>query len=244
VARHPVAAAALRALTLAPGIAPLGALFGASAVAAGFSPAAAVALSAVIFAGGAQFAAVGLVASGASWLAASALVAVINSRYFLLSAATLDLARKGSATRAQRVLVALGTVDESYALQAAWAKQAAVGALGLLMISAWLWTIWVASTLAGALLGAHLPALLNAPVGASASSPSAAVAPWGLDYALPGIFVGLLGIFADTRERLLAGLAALAAAGALALVGLGTVAVLVVPPLFAFALGRWRPSAR
>src|SRR5437763_16466459 len=32
----------------------------------------------------------GLVATGASWLAASALVAVINSRYFLLSAATLD----------------------------------------------------------------------------------------------------------------------------------------------------------
>jgi len=226
VGRHPALEAALRALTLAPGIAPLGALFGASAVAAGFSPAAAVALSAVVFAGGAQFAAVGLVATGASMLAASALVAVINSRYFLLSAAALDLGRKAGAARAERVGLALGTVDESFALQAAWAKQGAVAALGLLMISTWLWLLWVASTLAGALLGAHLPAL----------------APWGLDYALPGIFVGLLGIFADTRERLFAGLAALAVAGALALVGLGTVAVLVVPPLFAFALGRWRPA--
>src|SRR5438067_9871764 len=201
-------------------------LFGASAVAAGFSPAAAVALSAVVFAGGAQFAAVGLMATSASWLAASALVAVINSRYFLLSAAALDLGRKSGATRGQRVGLALGTVDESFALQAAWAKQGAVAALGLLMISAWLWALWIVSRLAGALLGAHLPA----------------IAPLGLDYALPGIFVGLLGIFADTRERLIAGLAALAVAGALALVGLGTVAVLVVPPLFAFGLGRWRPS--
>ena len=219
-----------RALTLAPGIAPLGALFGAAAAAAGFPPAAAVALSAFVFAGGAQFAAVGLVASGGGALAATVLVAIVNSRYFLLSAATLDLARPSRPSVAARIALALGVVDESYALQAAWGKRggaAVVPLAGLLAIPLTLWLIWVASTLAGALLGARMPD----------------VAPLGLDYALPGIFVGLLGIFADTRERLAAGLAALAVAGALALAGYGIVAVLVVPPVFAFALGRWRAHA-
>lgn len=223
--RSPVAAGVTRALTLAPGVVPLGAVFGATAVAAGFSPLAAVALSALVFAGGAQFAAVALAATGAGALAAVALVAIVNSRYFLLSAATLDLARRAGAPWWGRVLLALGVVDESYALQAAWAKKATVSLAGLLAVPATLWVVWVASTTLGALAGERVPDL----------------APLGLDYALPGIFVGLLGIFADSPSRLRAGIAAAAAGGLLALAGFGTVAVLLVPPALAFALGRWGP---
>ena len=218
---------AVRALALAPGIVPLGMLFGAAAAAAGISPWAAAAFSVVVFAGTAQFAAVGLVATGASLGGAVLLVALINARYFLLSAATLDLGRRAGARPWQRVALALGVVDETYALQAAWARQSAATAAGLLLVSLTFWLMWVGGTLAGALVGERLPDLR----------------PYGLDYALPGIAVGLLGIFADTRERLLAGLAALGVAGALALAGLGTLAVLLVPPAFAFALGRWRPRA-
>jgi 4-azaleucine resistance transporter AzlC len=214
----------LRGLVLAPGITPLAVVFGATATTAGFSPLAATMVSALVFAGGAQFAAVGLVGLGGSVLAAVGLVAVVNSRYFLLSAATLDLARERGATRRQRALLALGVVDESYALQAAWARSGVAPLVGLLMVPLTLWTCWVLGTLAGALLGSALPPL----------------APIGLDYALPGIFVGLLGIFADNRERALAGAAAVVLAGALAWVGLTTIAVLVVPPALAFALGRWR----
>jgi 4-azaleucine resistance transporter AzlC len=224
-ARHAAAEGALRALGLATGLAPLGLLFGAAAASAGFSPLAAVLLSALVFAGGAQFAAVGLAGTGAAVLAIVLLVAVINSRYFLLSAAALDLARPAAPTRLQRVLLALGVVDESYALQAAWAKGRRVAVQGLLAVSATLWAVWVLSTLAGAYVGRLVPDLV----------------PFGLDYILPGIFVGLLGIFADTRPRLLAGIAALAVAGALAFFGFGTLAVLLVPPLLAFALGRWGP---
>jgi len=216
----------VQAFTLAPGIVPLGLLFGAAAVAAGFSPAAAIALSALVFAGGAQFATVGLVATGATALAATALVFLINSRYFLLSAATLDLGRQSGATPFSRLALALGTVDESFALQAAWAKRALPPLAGLLAIPFTLWVLWVGATAVGAYLGELLPA----------------VEPFGLDYALPGIFVGLLGIFADTKPRLYAGLAALGVAAALTLVGLTLVAVLLVPPLFAFALGRWAPG--
>lgn len=217
-----------RALTLAPGLVPLGLLFGAAAVKAGLSAPAATAASALVFAGGAQFAAVGLLASGAGPLAIAGVVAVVNSRYLLLSAATLDLARRAGARAPARVALALGTVDESFALQAAWAREGAVGVLGLVVVPLGLWSLWVASTLVGALAGERIPA----------------VEPWGLDYALPGIFVGLLGIFADSRPRLVAGLGALALAAALALAGYGILAVLVVPALFAFAAGRWGPDLR
>jgi predicted branched-subunit amino acid permease len=128
------------------------------------------------------------------------------------------------ATPRQRIALALGVVDESYALQAAWVKDASASAVGLLVVPATLWILWIGGTLVGALLGARLPDL----------------APLGLDYALPGIFVGLFGIFADTRERLLAGLAAVAIGIAAALLGYGSWAVLLVPASMAFALGRWR----
>lgn len=223
--RRPVVEGILRALTLAPGLAPLGLLFGAAAVSAGFSPLGAVLLSAAVFAGGAQFATVGLAATGTAVVVIVALVALINSRYFLLSTATLDLGRASGASRAQRILLALGVVDESFALQAAWARSRAVAVRGLLAVPATLWSIWVLSTLLGAYVGGALPDL----------------EPYGLDYALPGIFVGLFGIFADTRPKLYAGLAALALAGGAALLGFGTWAVLVVPPAVAFGLGRWGP---
>lgn len=225
-ARRPEAEGVLRALPLVPGLFPLGVLFGAAAVNAGLTPLAAVALSGLVFAGGAQFAAVGLAAGGSAILAIVTLVALINARYFLLSTATLDLARAAGATRWERVLLALGVVDESFALQAAWAGGGkAVAARGLLAVSATLWGVWVVSTLVGALVGGLVPDL----------------EPFGLDYVLPGIFVGLFGLFADSRPRLLAGVAALLAAGGLALAGYGTWAVLLVPPLLAFALGRWTP---
>lgn len=224
--RPPIAEGILRALTLAPGLVPLGLLFGAAAAEAGMSPSAATLVSALVFAGGAQFAAVGLLATGASALAITGIVAIVNSRYLLLSAATLDLARRAGARAPARIALALGTVDESYALQAAWAKERATTVAGLLIVPATLWLLWVASTLAGALIGKQLPD----------------VEPWGLDYALPGIFVGLLGIFADSRPRLLAGIAALALAGTLAWMGYGVAAVLIVPAGFAFALGKFGPE--
>ncbi|HUR69319.1 MAG TPA: AzlC family ABC transporter permease [Candidatus Thermoplasmatota archaeon] len=225
MARHPVIEGMLRALSLAPGIIPLGMVFGAAASAAGMGAAGATLLSALVFAGGAQFASLAYL--GAPYVAIG-LVAIVNSRYFLLSAAALDLARRAGATRAQRVLIALGVVDESYALQAAWARETIPSIVGLLAVPFTFWTMWVGGTLAGALIGDRLPSLV----------------PFGLDYALPGIFVGLLGIFADTRARLVAGLVALALGGALALAGFGTIAVLLVPPALAFALGRWGPAQR
>jgi 4-azaleucine resistance transporter AzlC len=208
-----------RTLPLAPGIVPLGLLFGATAVSAGFTLPQATLLSAVVFAGTAQFASVALASAGASLAAILATVAMINSRYLLMTIAALEPARRAGAARATRVALALGVVDETYAVQSAW-KGAPVG--GLLLVSLLFWAMWVGGTILGALVGARLPDLR----------------PFGLDYALPGLFVGLFGIFADSRAKLVAGLAALAAAAALTLAGAGTAAILLVPPVVTLAAGR------
>lgn len=221
--RSDVAEGILRALPLGAGIASLGLVYGASMVAAGFPTAAIVFYSATVFAGAAQFATLGAVAAGAGVLTILGLVLLLNARYFLMSAATLELGRKAGATPMQRILLALGVVDESYALQAAAAREGRAPTKLLLAIPATLWVLWIVSSYAGTFLGGRIPDLR----------------PFGLDYLLPGIFVGLLGVFADTRERLLVGIAAFVVAGAMALAGQGRLAVLLVPPLTAFAMGRW-----
>lgn len=213
----------MRALSLAPGIVPLGLVFGATAVEAGIPVSGAVLLSALVFAGGAQFATAALVATGASVLTVVGLVFLINARYFLLSTATIDLGRRAGAGPASRVALALGTVDESYALQAAWARAGAVPLAGLLAIPATLWVLWVAATVAGAFVGTRLPDLR----------------PFGLDYILPGLFIGLLGIFADSPARLRAGVVAVVVEAALVLLGHGRLGLLLVPPALAFLYGHY-----
>lgn len=215
--------AAARALALAPGLVPLGMLFGATAVAEGWTVGQAAAASATVFAGAAQFAALAVDAGDASVAAAVALVLVINSRYVLLATATLELARPQRPGPAARVLLALLVVDESYALQSEWARRGGAKVAGLAAIGACLWLAWLASTVAGALLGGGLPSL----------------EPYGLDYALAGLFVGLFGLFADTRPKLAVGLLCVGLAAVASLLGAGLATVVVVPPVVAFAAGRW-----
>jgi predicted branched-subunit amino acid permease len=215
--------AAARALVLAPGIVPLGMLFGASAMAQGWSLPQALATSGLVFAGAAQFAALALHGQGASLAAVAAVVLVVNSRYFLLTTAALELARPGKPSRGERIALSLLVVDESYALQSAWARQGGARPFGLVAVGASLWLLWMGATLAGSLLGDRAPPL----------------APFGLDYALPGLFVGLFGIFADSRPKLAVGLLAVALSAVAALAGLGIASVVLVPPALAFAAGRW-----
>ena len=215
----------LRAFSLAPGVLPLGLLFGAAAGLQGFTVASAVGFSAAVFAGATQFAVLALLQTGASLWAAIGLVAILNMRYLLLSVATLDMGRRAGLGTVGRVLLGLGVVEEAFALQAAWAKRNGGTAprIGLLVIPATLATMWLASTAVGLVVGARLP-----PLG-----------PWGLDYALPGIFVGLFGVFAEDRGRLRAGVVAVVLGGVLGLFGLTLVAALVVPPFVAAGAAWW-----
>ena len=93
---------------------PVGLVFGLTALQAHYSLLDVIANSAIAFAGGAQFAAAGLVKDGASWLAIAGVVALVNARHLLYSAALGPYA--GDRPRRERALMAHFLTDETFAL--------------------------------------------------------------------------------------------------------------------------------
>lgn len=93
---------------------PVGLVFGLTALEARYSLFDVIANSAIAFAGGAQFAAAGLVKSGASWLAIAGVVALVNARHLLYSAALGPYVNDRS--RRERALMAHFLTDETFAL--------------------------------------------------------------------------------------------------------------------------------
>lgn len=217
-------AALARAFVLAPGILPLSLLYGIAAGGAGFTAAQVFLMSGFGFAGTAQFAAINLANAGAGFLAAAGTTFVINSRYLLMTTGTLQLVQHRRAPAWKRIWLSLLVVDENYALQQQWAEQGKPRTWDLILLGSTIWVIWMTGSLAGLLVGDRLPDLMAI----------------GLDYALPGLFVGLLGIFAKDREHAALGLACLALGGVLALVGQAVLATVLVPVVAAIGWGRWR----
>lgn len=93
---------------------PVGLVFGLTALQAHYSLLDVVANSAIGFAGGAQFAAAGLVKNGASWLAIAGVVALVNARHLIYSAALGPYAN--GRPRRERALMAHFLTDETFAL--------------------------------------------------------------------------------------------------------------------------------
>jgi predicted branched-subunit amino acid permease len=158
-------------LPIAAVIAVLGVVLGYAAHAAGLSPLAAATMSATTFAGGAQFAAIAVIGDGGTLFAALATAAALNARYALLGA-TLTSRAPGNLPR--RLLIAHLTVDESWAVAytggGQFSRERLIGAGIVLLI------VHVTSTALGATLGTSL------------GDPGS----WGLDAALPALFVLLL----------------------------------------------------
>ena len=105
---------------------PVGLVYGLTALQAHYSLVDVLANSTIALAGGAQFAAAGLVKDGASWLAIAGVVALVNARHLLYSAAvapyltatsTKQSTSDSSATsRRERAVMAHFLTDESFAL--------------------------------------------------------------------------------------------------------------------------------
>jgi predicted branched-subunit amino acid permease len=159
-------------LPIAVVIAALGVLLGHAARMAGFSPLAAAVMSATTFAGGAQFAAIAVFGDGGSIAAAVGTAVAPNARYALMGATLLAPTARGGV--ANRLLVAHLTVDETWAV--AHAGNVARGRERLIGAGIVLLVVHVASTALGAAMGTSL----------------GNVHAWGLDSALPALFVVLL----------------------------------------------------
>ena len=181
------------------GVAPFGLIVGVTASGAGLSTLEASAMSMMVFAGASQLAALELISVGAAapivWLSA----ALINARFLMYSASLAPHWQRLSL--GWRSLMAYALTDQAYALSIIRYEHHRPSDprgyyLGLSVV---LWLTWQTTTIAGAVLGARVPAS------------------WSLDFAVPLIFLSLLAPV--VRDR--AGASAAASAGVVAVLALG-----------------------
>lgn len=168
----------VRAITpLMVGAIPFGIIFGAVAVTGALSPAATVAMSAFVFAGAAQFVAAGMIAGGAATWLIVATTFIVNLRHALYGTSLAPHMRR----LPQRWLALLGflLVDEVYlfairrytnADPSPYKHWYYLGAGSTIYVN------WQLSTWIGVWAGQSI------------ADPRA----WGLDFALPVTFIGLL----------------------------------------------------
>jgi 4-azaleucine resistance transporter AzlC len=204
---------------------PVGLVFGLTALQAHYSLFDVMANSAIAFAGGAQFAAAGLIKTNASWLAIAGIVALVNARHLLYSAALAPYANERP--RAERAVMAHFLTDETFALALAHFRR--IGAFdrrGYWIAAMAIFVPWqVGSTLGYVVAGA------------------VDINRLGLDVAFPAAMAGLsLGMVTGRRD-VAAAMGAVSVAVVVGLIGgasLGLVAGAVIGPVFGLAV---KPSS-
>lgn len=174
------------------GYIPIGLAFGVLATQAGLKVWQVFFMSLMVYAGSAQFIAVGLLAVGASWSTIVITTFLVNSRHILMSASLAPYLK--SYPNALLALISFGITDETYAVamgEITKDNKKPPYFLGLNITSQFFWII---STVTGAAVGNVIP------------DPQA----FGLHFALPAMFIGLLVIqMKGSLSLVIAGLAML-----------------------------------
>lgn len=174
------------------GAIPFGLIFGTLGGSSGLSVAATMAMSVFVFAGSAQFIALGLLAANTGWPLIVLTTFVVNLRHMLYALALLPHVKHLS----QRWLVPLAfwLTDETFAVVIQRYQQADAVRFkhwyylgsALAMYGNWQLCTWL-----GVLAGQRLPN----------------IAAWGLDFAMPVTFIGMVVPYLRTRPMWLAMLA-------------------------------------
>jgi 4-azaleucine resistance transporter AzlC len=131
-------------------------------------------LSLLVYAGSAQFIASAMMASGAAAAAIILTTFLVNLRHLLMSASLAPFLKHISSP--VLTWISMGITDETYAAgypEASSGKATPAFYIGLNGLSH---SCWIFSTVSGCLLGSRIP------------NPEK----WGLDYALPAMFIALL----------------------------------------------------
>lgn len=163
-----------------------GLVAGVAVVESGLTGLEGVAMSALWFAGAAQLAALDLLQANAPIAVVVLTALVVNARYVMYSAAIAPYFERFS--RPSRWTAAFFIIDITFALSVTefetdGDRDELAFYLGTALT---LWVAWVSSTAAGATLGAGIP-------------PN-----WGIDFAIPLVFLALLAPSIDGRASLLA----------------------------------------
>ena len=151
----------------------VGLAFGVIARKAGLQPLEVGLMSLLVYAGSSQFIAAAMIGSGAGLLPIVLATFVVNLRHLLMSSSLSLYLRKLRGP--QTALFAYGITDESFAVNSALFRQGDWNWQTALVVNQLSNLAWVASTIAGSLLGSFVP--------------DGAL---GLDYALIAMFICLL----------------------------------------------------
>ncbi|RXK50262.1 AzlC family ABC transporter permease [Halorientalis pallida] len=181
------------------GVAPFGLVAGIAAANAGLDLTQAVGMSVIVFAGASQLAALDLIGRDAPLSVVVLTAVVINLRMLMYSASIAPHFR----TFAARVKAGLAYLltDQAYALSiASYRGERSVDRVAYYLgVAVTLWTVWQLTTAAGVLLGTGVPDA------------------WGLEFAVPLVFLALLVPAMEDGPTTVAGLVG----GTVAVVGAG-----------------------
>jgi 4-azaleucine resistance transporter AzlC len=180
---------------------PFGALFGVVAREAGWNMAEILGMSVMVIAGASQFTALQLMEENAPVLIVILTAMAVNLRHAMYSASLAP--HLGAASVWRRALIAYGIVDQTYAqgidrYARAPARPPAEKAAYFFGLMATTYPIWYAASVAGALMGATVPAGL------------------ALDFAVPITFIALVAPALQTLPQVAAAFVATVASLALA----------------------------
>lgn len=185
-------------LPLLLGIVPFALVAGVAAAEAGLSTAQAFGMSVFVFAGASQLAALDLLGSNAPLVVVVLTAGIINLRMMMYSASIAPRFR--SATGRVRAMLAYFLTDQVFALTVARYDADEPGQRWYYVgVSLALWLVWQVGTVVGVVVGAGVPEA------------------WGLEFAVPLVFLALLVPTLKDRESLVAG----AVAGIVAVAGSG-----------------------
>ena len=165
---------------------PIGMALGVLAQQAGLGPLSIGLMSVLVFAGSAQFIGVAMIDGGASAAAIIITTFVVNFRHFLMSSA-LAVPLRG-VRRRFLCLFAYGITDESFGVNMTRFRKGGWDRWRALVVHHTANTTWIVATMLGGLVGTLIPA------GA-----------FGIDYALPGMFIALLVLQLRGRETIFTG---------------------------------------
>jgi len=168
---------------------PVGLALGVLASQAGLPWWAVALMSILVFAGSAQFICVALLASGATIWSIVTTTLVVNLRHALMSSALAIYLQKTN--RWFLTFFAYGITDESFALNMARFRSGDWDRWRALVVNQLANAVWIFSTVLGTLVGQFIPK------GA-----------FGIDYALPGMFICLLVFQLQSRFFILTGILA------------------------------------
>jgi len=175
----------LRSVPVMLGYFPIGFAFGILAVNAGLSILESSLMSLLVYAGSAQLIATSLLASQAGIAALTTTTFLVNLRHLLMSAALAPYL--GHLTRRQLAFFSFELTDETFAVHSTDSKKESnPPASRLFTTNIFSHVSWIGSTLLGAWTGSVLNNLEI----------------WGLDYALPAMFIALLMLQLENGRRL------------------------------------------